>query len=163
MLGAIRRHTFQFANEDELQQGLAAALTSEGLDVEREVRFDKHNRIDLLVDRIGIEVKVKGGTAEVHRQLCRYTPHVDQLVLVTIKAGHVQDLPSEIEGTPLSVVFIAGGALLGNDSSLEVEIEIVAQALAKGHLKAHPAEEGADTYTITAKGKKRLEKARAES
>lgn len=110
-LSAIRGHLYRFANEDELQQGLAAALEAAGLDVAREVSVDARNRIDLMVGRIGIEVKVKGGVAEVNRQLCRYAPHVDHLVLVTIKATHGQHLPDEIDGTPLTVVFIAEGAL----------------------------------------------------
>jgi hypothetical protein len=111
VLSAIRGHVYRFASEDDLQRGLEAALTKRGLDVEREVRVDDLNRIDLMVGRVGIEVKVKGGAAEVNRQLCRYAPHVDHLVLVTIKATHRQHLPDEIDGTPLTVVFIAEGAL----------------------------------------------------
>jgi hypothetical protein len=111
VLAAIRGHRFNYSNEDELQQGLAAAIASLGLDVEREVRLDGQNRIDLLVGKVGIEVKTKGGVAEVLRQLCRYAPHVDELVLVTIKASHRAHLPSEVEGTPLAVEFIAGSAL----------------------------------------------------
>lgn len=111
VLDAIRGHRFRYSDEEELQEGLAAALASVGLEVEREVRFDKGSRIDLLVGRVGIEVKVKGGVAEVLRQLCRYAPHVDELVLVTIKASHRSYLPDEVEGVPLTVEFIAGGAL----------------------------------------------------
>lgn len=111
VVAAIEHHTFRFADESELQEGLAAALAAEGIEARREVRLDARNRIDLLVGNVGIEVKVKGGVAEVARQLCRYTSHVEHLVLVTIKASHKQHLPEEIEGTPLSIVFIAGGAL----------------------------------------------------
>jgi hypothetical protein len=111
VLAVIRDHRFSYANEEELQEGLAAAIASTGLDVQREVRFDGASRIDLLVDRVGIEVKVKGGVGEVERQLRRYAPHVDELVLVTIKASHRSYLPDEIEGVPLTVEFLAGAAL----------------------------------------------------
>jgi hypothetical protein len=37
--------------------------------VEREVRLNARDRIDLLVDRVGIEVKVTGAWRDVERQL----------------------------------------------------------------------------------------------
>lgn len=105
---AIRRFDFRYADEDQLQEGLANALLSEGFDVKREVRLGPGERIDLLVDRVGVEVKVKGSSAQVARQLARYGRHdLDGLVLVTTKLRHAPpSLP-----IPIEVVCLAGASL----------------------------------------------------
>lgn len=81
---------FRHGNEDELQRGIAEALQRAGFAVQREAYIGVGERIDLLVQRIGIEVKVKGPTAEVRRQLTRYARSgaVDFLILVSTKAHH---------------------------------------------------------------------------
>ena len=64
-------------------------LTDASLKVEAEVQIGEGNkdRIDFLVDRIGIELKTKGSWAEVFRQLERYalSDKLDAVVLVTTK------------------------------------------------------------------------------
>ena len=55
---AIRRHTLAFTGEGELQELLATILAPLG--ASREVRIDRANRIDFLVDRVGVECKVGG-------------------------------------------------------------------------------------------------------
>lgn len=104
LLGAFR---FTFATENELQQGLADALTSLGLDPEREVRLGAAGRIDLLVDGVGIEVKVTGQRSRVSAQLSRYAerPEVRELLLVTTRARH--RLPEELSGKPCRVHLVA--------------------------------------------------------
>lgn len=111
IIDVLAAHRFSYASEDDLQQGLAAALTGHGWDVEREVRLDNRSRIDLLAGRVGIEVKVAGAAAAVLRQLRRYalSDRVDGLVLVTSRVRH--QLPAVLEGKPLSVYLIAGRAL----------------------------------------------------
>ncbi len=105
---AIRAFDFRYGDEDQLQQGLAAALESEGFDVQREVRLNARDRIDLMVDRVGIEVKVAGATASVGRQLARYAQHdLDGLVLVTNKLRHS---PPELP-IPVEVVCLTGASL----------------------------------------------------
>lgn len=105
---AIRRFDFHYGDEDQLQRGLASALSSAGFEVEREVRLGRGERIDLLVDLIGVEVKVKGSSAQVGRQLVRYARHdLDGLVLVTTKLRHAPpSLP-----IPVEVVCLAGASL----------------------------------------------------
>ena len=108
---AIACCRFSYATEDELQRALADALARTGRTVEREVRLDGHNRIDLLVDRIGIEVKVAGKADAVMRQIRRYVASdlVDGLLLVTTRARHA--LPAEVDGKPVAVVQLSGAAL----------------------------------------------------
>ena len=92
--------TITHANEDELQAALAAVLSGAGVDCKREVRLsDGRSRIDLIakyspgaVGWLGIEVKIKGSTADVVRQLTRYAacPELSELILVTTRAKHHQ-------------------------------------------------------------------------
>lgn len=90
ILSTLRSHRFLLASERDLHAGIASALTAAGADVALEVPLNRRDRIDLLVGRVGIEVKVSGAWREVERQLCRYleSPLLDDLVLVTVKAMH---------------------------------------------------------------------------
>lgn len=102
---------FTWQDERQLQDGLEDALTQAGLTVHREVVLAPHERIDFLVDRVGVEVKVKGAPHTVARQLQRYahSDRIDALVLVTSRAQHLT-LPDQVAGTPVRVVFL-GAAL----------------------------------------------------
>jgi hypothetical protein len=105
---AIRSFNFHYGDEDQLQQGLAEALKSHGFAVEREVRLGPGERIDLLIGRIGIEVKVAGSSSSVARQLARYARHnLDGLILVTNKLRHA---PPGLS-LPVEVVSLTGGSL----------------------------------------------------
>jgi hypothetical protein len=98
ILDVLGAHRFVWASEQELQAGVASALEFWGLTVEREVRVDARSRLDLRVDRVGIEVKVKGSWRDVLRQLNRYAllDSVDALVLVSACPSHAR-----IVGHPL--------------------------------------------------------------
>lgn len=108
----IRRHRFRYADEAMLQEGLAAALEEAGVTVEREVRLDAHCRIDLMIGRVGVEVKVNGTLAQVRRQVERYLKSdlLDGLVLVSGRARHV-GLHGDFSGKPVRVVTLLGANL----------------------------------------------------
>lgn len=99
----LARFRFSFAHEDDLQRGIAGALRSLGLVVRREVRLGAAGRIDLLVERVGIEVKVKGKSSRVEEQLRRYAlrDELDELLLITTRARHRP--PAELCGKPVRV------------------------------------------------------------
>ncbi|MHB1782908.1 MAG: hypothetical protein ACYCTE_09495 [Acidimicrobiales bacterium] len=109
IVAALRRLRCRFADEDQLQAMLADGLTQLGFDVKREVALARGGRIDLLVDRIGIEVKIAGQTSSVARQLRRYASSdlVDELVLATTCPRHAGAAPM-IDRTPVHVVVLAG-------------------------------------------------------
>lgn len=90
IIAAIHGFEFHYSDEHQLQEGLAAALTERGFDVRREVRLNSHDRIDLVVDRVGIEVKIQGRAASVQRQCRRYlaSDALDEVVLVTSRPRH---------------------------------------------------------------------------
>lgn len=106
----LRRHRYVYASEDELQQQLAGVLTSAGLRPVREVRLTEHDRIDLMVGDVGIEVKVKGARQRPLRQLDRYAEHpsVQGLLLVTTRAT---TLPETMRGKPVAVVSLLANGL----------------------------------------------------
>lgn len=97
ILRVIGDSRFLWATELDLQRGLEQTLTAAGYEVESEVRLNPRDRIDLLVDRIGIEVKVDGPWRTVERQLRRYleSDQLDALVLVTAKGTHRQIRPAD--------------------------------------------------------------------
>lgn len=95
----IESHRYAFANEAELQAGLAEVFTRAEVPFEREVNLDKVRegfrlllgRVDFLVaDSIALEVKVDGSSLQASRQLYRYaeSPRVRGLVLVTSRGRH---------------------------------------------------------------------------
>jgi hypothetical protein len=110
VLAAIRGHRFRYTNEDELQEGIAAALERVGLDPRREVRLGDRDRIDIVVEDVGIEVKVAGAASSAYTQLQRYASHdeISHLVLVTTRW---QRLPAEAGGKPLTTISLAGAGL----------------------------------------------------
>lgn len=89
VLAALRGYQFNYINEDELQQGVAAALALAGIPAAREVRLNTANRIDFMCDTVGIEVKVGGSAPDLIRQVRRYLTLVDHVVVVTTRAQHV--------------------------------------------------------------------------
>lgn len=95
------------------EHGLHMQLANVLLDAEYAVRSEvplggRLGRIDLVVERTGIEVKVKGTAEEVVRQLQRYahSDALDALVLATTRYAHT-DVPDEIGGKPVAVAYLA--------------------------------------------------------
>lgn len=109
VVNTINAHRYRYANEDELQEGILRALLAQGFAPTREVRLAPHERIDLMVEKVGIEVKVDGPLQRVWGQLERYaqSPSVEGLVLVTTKVIHL-GVPRELSGKPVHVVRIRG-------------------------------------------------------
>jgi hypothetical protein len=103
----ITGHRYTWADEDELQTGIAAVLTAAGLPVRREIVIAPRCRIDLLVARVGVEVKVAGTAEAAARQLQRYAASIDldALVLATTRAAH-RVLPDRIAGCALTVAYL---------------------------------------------------------
>ena len=100
----IERYRIDVTTEDAAQRAIAACLVEQGCEVEREVRLTAADRIDLMADGIGIEVKVKGRRRMTYALVVRYLESnlVCGLILVTAKAF---PLPQRtINGKPFEVV-----------------------------------------------------------
>jgi hypothetical protein len=105
LMRLLCRYRFSYSNEEELQQGIAAALTAGGFEFKREVHLNARDRIDFLVGEVGLEVKVEGNLAAVTRQLHRYAecPKISALILVTTRMRHGGGLPDSLNRKPLRV------------------------------------------------------------
>lgn len=108
----IRYCRFRFTREEELQRGIATALDSMEIEYQREARIGVNNRIDFLVGRIGIEVKIDGSGPAVARQLRRYArcEEIDELILVTSRTRHFTHRHT-IEDKPVHVAWLSIHAL----------------------------------------------------
>lgn len=106
---------FEYRNEIQLHDGIQTRLVDGGIPVadrQREVVLSPADRIDFLLDDLGIEVKVKGQLYAVYQQLTRYaaSPRVRELLLVTTCRRHTAAGPT-VGGKPLTVVRLRGGLL----------------------------------------------------
>jgi hypothetical protein len=100
----LGRYRYSWRDEYDLQDSITTVLTEAGLTVAREVVLTPGERLDLLVERVGIEVKVKGNVEKLARQLQRYahSPHLDALIVATTRTEH-RALPAHWAGLPLTV------------------------------------------------------------
>lgn len=112
VLEILRRYRFRFTDEVSLHRSLAQAFRQSGLSFEREVRLSQYDRIDFMLGRVGVEVKVQGGWRAVRAQLLRYaeSERVDELVLVTVKTVH-RLVPREMNEKPVFVHQLTSSAL----------------------------------------------------
>lgn len=76
------------STEAAAHNDLAAALSAAGLTVQREVKLSARDRIDVLVEGVGVEVKVQGSRRNILKQLERYaeSEQITALVLATSAA-----------------------------------------------------------------------------
>jgi hypothetical protein len=109
----LRGKRFNFADEKELQDGIAQAFTQSGVRFRREVRLAESDIIDFVVEPgIGLEVKVAGSPSAVASQLLRYlgSPDISSLILVTARQ-RLGNLPSSFLEKPVYVVGLWRGML----------------------------------------------------
>lgn len=113
---SLLSYRFRYNNEKELQGGVAGALDALKITYTPEFVLNDTDRVDFFIpgDGIGVEIKTndsKGGASltSVTRQLWRYAKNdaVKSLVLVTTRSKH-RDLPNEILGKPLYVIYLSG-------------------------------------------------------
>lgn len=104
----VSRHAFAFADERELQDGLAVVLGPLG--AAREVRLGPTDRIDfLLPGGVGVEVKVDGSLPALTRQVHRYAQRAEiSALLIVTSRRRLAALPEEMNGKPVRVVLVGG-------------------------------------------------------
>lgn len=115
---ALGRYAFTPVDEADLQEQVAAALSSCGIAIDREViaargRYDVFARADGA--RVVLELKVTGSAAAVERQAQRYalTDGVDAVAVVTTSSRLAREL-SIVEGSallggkPFAVIWLRG-------------------------------------------------------
>lgn len=105
------RHRLIFGTEAQMQEAFTEFFAAENIPAVSQPRLGATERPDFMVGGIAIELKVKGTTAAVERQLRRYAAHpeVTALILVTNRATH-RNVGREIDGKPVHVVWLSGAA-----------------------------------------------------
>lgn len=112
LVEVIGGHRYRYANELELHAAIAKAFDTAGVHYQREVRLTPRDRIDFLVDDVGVEVKIKGGPSSVVAQLGRYSrcAQVAALLLVSDRAQLVRvRTATAINGKPFRALALLGG------------------------------------------------------
>jgi hypothetical protein len=99
-------YRYVFSSELDLQNGIEKVLAEIGVSFLREHRLSPTDRPDfyLPAEGIVIEVKIKGATSNVIRQLNRYAEHgfVKSIVLVTSRMRH--QAPTQLNGKQILTI-----------------------------------------------------------
>lgn len=97
----LGRYRLPVDTEAKLQAEIERLLADNDIAFDREVEIGSGDRIDFMVDAVGVEVKIKGSKRRILRQCERYCRSgIDGLVLVTAVAT---GFPAQIEGKPVAV------------------------------------------------------------
>tara|TARA_Y100000034_G_scaffold109350_1_gene140583 strand:+ start:7627 stop:7980 length:354 start_codon:yes stop_codon:yes gene_type:complete len=108
----VFNNQFSLQSEKLAQSELEILFLNHNINFHREYRLNNKNIIDFYLpdERIGIELKVKGSSLKIYKQLERYCKFddIDQIVLITNKS---MGLPSKIEGKdvffiPFSIAYL---------------------------------------------------------
>lgn len=107
---AIDRRAYLPETEKEYGDAIAAALTDARIPFEREFPLGG-KAVDFMVAGLAIELKIKGGLAEITRQISGYMEHdaVAGLLLVSTKMQH-SGIPTTMSGKPCWYMRTKGGA-----------------------------------------------------
>ena len=103
----LKGYRYNFGTEIALQDGIERVLKENGIGHRREVRLGDAGIIDFMVERIGVEVKIKGSPSAVGRQVLDYLgrPELDEIVVVTSRALSASYLRvPELAGKKVTVV-----------------------------------------------------------
>lgn len=108
----FNRNRYNFQDETSLQEGLAVALSRAGIEFEREVRLDAHNRPDFMLGSVAVEVKIKGTFAQFLRQAARYLELEQISVLIVVGTPKwMAAVPSTLMGKPIYTVRLTSSLL----------------------------------------------------
>lgn len=99
-----------FVSESELQATVLGVLEGARVPHLSEVWLNDVDRIDVVVGRIGLELKLHGTVSAVSRQLQRYAQSelLDEIILVTARS-QLCSVPRELSGKAIHVAFVGGG------------------------------------------------------
>lgn len=107
LLEGAKYHTIP---EEIFQREVAEVLEHHGIEFKREFRLSGKDRVDFLVGRVAIEMKIDGGLNAVRRQLQRYaqSPLVDEIILLTSRT-RLCAMPQSLSGKPVYVALFQPG------------------------------------------------------
>lgn len=109
----LPRYRYRFADEAQLQAGIADVLVQAGIPFEREHVAGPRDRFDFLVPGgIVIEAKTQGSLSQALSQVRRYAarPDVSAVVLVACRFWATVAPVDELYGKPVRIVRLRGDA-----------------------------------------------------
>lgn len=109
----LPRYRYRFADEAQLQAGIADVLVQAGIPFEREHVAGPRDRFDFLVPGgIVIEAKTQGSLSQALSQVRRYAarPDVSAVVLVACRFWATASPVDELYGKPVRLVRLKGDA-----------------------------------------------------
>lgn len=108
---ALQSASYVASTEDELAEAIGFVLSREGIEFQAEASLGEHGRVDVLSQRVGIEIKHRYGLVSTLRQLDRYaqSPEIDGLILATTSTRLAAGVPSSFRGKPVLGVALRGG------------------------------------------------------
>lgn len=102
----LKKYKYSLNTESELQNEIENTLKKENIPFKRELKINKENRPDFIInDEIALEVKIKGTAKNIFNQCKRYceTNKIKSLILVTRK--HI-GFPKQINGKDCYIVIL---------------------------------------------------------
>lgn len=106
----IERHRWPLSSEKRLQELFVDTLRAAGHAALREVRLDDESIIDVMVESIGVELKIKGQRRAIYRQCERYC-HFDEVQALVLGTSVSMGMPDTINGKPVFVASLSRGWL----------------------------------------------------
>lgn len=107
----MKIYRFSVYDEKILQEQIFNLILKK-YNFKREYRLDSKSIIDFYepINKIGIEIKVKGNVSDIYRQCKRYCENdlIKELILISAKT---MNLPKEINGKKTSVILITSNNL----------------------------------------------------
>lgn len=100
---ALRSFSFSWANEADLQRGIALALDRRGIAYQREHELGDAGRVDFFLAGLALEVKAQGSRFAVIRQLHRYAEHTDVDAILLVTPSLKLDVPPALCGKPAAI------------------------------------------------------------
>lgn len=110
MRTVLGKYRLTFRHESELQEQIADILGREQIGFVREFKLSKLDRLDFLLGRVALEVKILGSINEHLRQIKRYNAHpeIDGTILLATRPFPV---PDTLSGKPVRCINLAGNRL----------------------------------------------------
>ena len=109
ILNAFR---FRFITEKDLQDGIESVLVCNQIPYKREHSLNIADRPDFMVNRIAVEVKIKGSLADLLRQASRYAANSEVDAILVVGSPHwLSRVPASLSGKPVHTVRLIGSLL----------------------------------------------------
>lgn len=101
-ISVLKKYSFLFSNEKELQDEIEKRLKENNLEYQREFNLGENGIVDFYKDGIGFELKIKGQKQQIYRQCKSYCENekINGIVLVTTMP---MGLPNVINEKPAMV------------------------------------------------------------